>query len=227
MECRGSITNRSIRDYARAQPIIKGVEFTMRLPTYAESLFGVSIVFFCCYLAAFNYELLGRDEVCAIDLLTTHAGKCLVSPRGSSNIRLIVKFGGDRDTVGIKIPVSIDLKSDSYSYSKDNITQKSASAGAVRRYYQTLNYGDYKVPNNEETVVFLRAGAGIEKLRLFRAEVVASPNNTYVYLFGGLFLLFLLLSIFFRRNTFMQKYGKPIPYVLYFFVALITLTWNI
>ena len=199
----------------------------MRLPTFTESLFGASLFFLCCYLAAFNYELLGRDEVCSIDLLTTNEGACLVNPGVTSEFRLIVNFGGDIDTVTTKVPVSIHITSETYEYSKTSIIQKSAITGAGRRYYQTLNYGDFKISKNEETEILLKAGAGVENLRLFKAQIVPNLSNIYIYTFAMLFLLFLFLSIFLRKKIFLQRYGKPIPYILYFFVALIALTWNI
>ncbi len=199
----------------------------MRIPTYTESLFGISLVFLCFYLAAFNHELLGKEEICSVDLLKKNEGKCLVSPKGTSKIRLIVKFGGDINTVMTKVPVSISINSKNYNNSENDIYQKSASTGEGRRYYRTLNYGDFDILENEEAEILIKAGAGVETLRLFKATIVSSPVRMYIYLFGGLFLLSLFLSIFFRKVIFLKKYGKPVPYILYFFVVLLTLTWEI
>lgn len=199
----------------------------MRFLTYSESLFGASLVFLFCYLAAFNYELGGREAACSIDLVASTEGTCVVNSEGSSDFRLIAHFGGDKNTVNTRIPLSIRISSKNYDHSERGTIQKLASTGAGKRYYSFLNYGVFKLPVSKSIKVHFQAGEEVEKLQLFEARIILNPRNIYVYTFAFLFLALLLVSIYSRKKTFIKRYGKPIPYVLFVFVAMWTLTWNV
>jgi hypothetical protein len=199
----------------------------MRIPTFTESLFGIALVFLCGYFAAFNYELLGKEEVCSLDLTANHEGICQLNQKTESSVRLVVKHGGDQETVLTEVQLAVSLKSENFEFFSNDIDQKSASTGGGQRYYSTLNYGVFEISETEETKLYIKAGNGVEKLALFEVKVIKNPSNFYIHLFGVLFLVFLFFSIYLRKKILIQKYGKPLPYILCIFVALLTLSWNI
>lgn len=198
----------------------------MRTPTFTESLFGVALIFLCAYFATFNYELLGKDVLCNLDLTTNHEGECQLNKKTASNVRIVASHVGDKETVSTEVPLTVSVKSKSYEFSSNEVKQKSTSASGGQRYYSTLNYGVFKITKTEETKIYIKAGKGVEKLALFEVKVIKDPSNFYVHLFGVLFLSFLFLSIYYRKKILTKKCGKPLPYILYFFVVLLTLSWN-
>jgi len=199
----------------------------MRIPTFTESLFGIALLFLCGYFAAFDYELLGKDVACTLDLTTNYEGGCQLKHKTAASIRVVVRHGGDKETVLTEVPLTVSIKSKSYEFSSNDVKQKSTSTYGGQRYYSTLNYGVFEISETEDTKLYIKAGKGVEKLALFKVKVIKNPNNFYIHLFGVLFLVFLFFSIYFRKKIFTKKYGKPLPYILYFFVALLTLSWNI
>jgi hypothetical protein len=96
--------------------VVLGVRFTMRIPTFTESLFGIALVFLCGYFAAFNYELLGKEEVCSLDLTANHEGICQLNQKTASSVRLVVKHGGDQETVLTEVQLAVSLKSENFEF---------------------------------------------------------------------------------------------------------------
>jgi len=199
----------------------------MRFPTFPEFLFALSIVFFIAFISVFNSELLGGEPLCELDLLNEKQESCILADKSQTVFRVVIHSGGNSKAVTIKVPITIAINSNSSTTIFENIIPKTASTGGGRKYYSNLNYGIYDLPESSETTISITASESVKKFSLFNAKILKNPNNYTVYLFGILFLVILFFSIYTRNKIFIKGVGKLLPYVLYFFVALLVLTWEL
>ncbi|QBF84281.1 hypothetical protein EXU30_17585 [Shewanella maritima] len=196
----------------------------MRLPTFPELLFAISMVFFIAFVSSFNSELLGGESLCKLSLLSGKQASCSLNDNSITNFRLVVHSGGSTETIAIKVPVSIIIRTNEETIKYDNILPKNASAGAGRKYESNLNYGVYDLPKGSVNIS-VKASDNVKRLSLFNAKILKGANDYYIHLLGITFLLILFFSIYSRKRIFVNGIGKPLPYLLYFFVAVLVLTW--
>lgn len=199
-------------------------EFQFRLSVLSLSklLFGASIVFVVISLALFNYELRKQPE-CIINLLDEGTEKCIVNGNLISNFRIVVHSGGDRDTVNIKIPIDIYIDGIATNTSFTNVYPDTASTGGNGRYHSNLNYGVYDLPKVQNTTITIAATGDVNKLNLFEVKILSNPNDWLKKIFSTLFLVTLLLSIYFRQNTFKKGILRPLPYLVFVAIALVVI----
>jgi hypothetical protein len=198
----------------------------MRLPTFPEFLLAMSMVFFIAFISVFNSELLDGEPLCELNLLNEKQENCNLNDNSFTNFRLVVHTGGSSKTVTTKVPISITIITNDEAIKHESILPKSASTGAGRKYHSNLNYGVYDLPKGSTTISII-ANDNVKRFSLFNAKVLKNANNYYVYLLGLIFLVILFFSIYHRKNTFVKGIGKPLPYILYFFVVLLVVTWTL
>ncbi len=196
----------------------------MRLPTFPEFLFAMSMVFFIAFISAFNSELLDGEPLCELNLLNEKQESCNLNDNSFTNFRLVVHTGGSSKTVTTKVPISITIITNDEVIKHESILPKAASTGAGRKYHSNLNYGVYDLPKGSTTITII-ANDNVKRFSLFNAKVLKNANNYYVYLLGLIFLVILFFSIYNRKSIFVKGIGKPLPYILYFFVVLLVVTW--
>ena len=197
----------------------------MRFPTFPEFLFAISMVFFIAFISAFNSELLSGEPLCELNLLSESKENCILNDKSLTNFRVVVHSGGNSKTVTIKVPISIVISDNSETRKFENITQKTASTGGGKRYYSNLNYGIYELSEGIQATISITANDSVKSFSLFNAKVLKNGNNYNVHLLGLIFLVILFFSIYNRKRIFVKGIGKPLPYILYFFVVMLVLTW--
>lgn len=199
-------------------------EFQLRLGVLSLSklLFGASVIFVAISLALFNYELRKQPE-CTINLLDKETSECVIDGNLTSNFRVVVHSGGDRDTVNIKIPIDIYVKSKTTNTSITDVHPDTASTGGDGRYHSNLNYGVYDLPEGQNTTITITTTDSVNKLKLFEVKILANPNDWLKKLFSTLFLVALLLSIYFRQSTFKKGLLRPLPYLVFIAIALVVI----
>jgi hypothetical protein len=197
----------------------------MRFPTFPEFLFAMSLVFFIAYISVFNSELLDGEPVCELNLLSGKQESCILNNESLTNFRVVVHSGGNSKTATIKVPISIVIRANTEVIIHEKILPKAASTGAGRRYHANLNYGVYELPNVSKPTISITANDSVKNYSLFNAKILKNANNYYVHLLGLIFLVILFFSIYNRKNIFVKGAGKPLPYILYFFVVLLVVTW--
>ena len=197
----------------------------MRFPTFPEFLFAISMVFFIAFISAFNSELLSGEPLCELNLLSESNENCILNDKSLTNFRVVVHSGGNSKTVTIKVPISIVISDNSETRKFENITQKTASIGGGKRYYSNLNYGIYELSEGIQATISITANDSVKSFSLFNAKVLKNGNNYNVHLLGLIFLVILFFSIYNRKRIFVKGIGKPLPYILYFFVVMLVLTW--
>ncbi|WP_152607095.1 hypothetical protein [Pseudoalteromonas sp. ECSMB14103] len=197
----------------------------MRFPTFPEFLFAMSMVFFIAFISAFNSELLGGEPLCELNLLSEKQENCILNDKSLTNFRVVVHSGGNSKTVTVKVPITIVISDSTVEKKFEDITPKAASTGGGRRYYSNLNYGIYELPNESKAIIRVTANDTVKRFSLFNAKILKNANNYYVHLLGLIFLVVLFFSIYNRKRIFVKGIGKPLPYILYFFVVMLVLTW--
>jgi len=199
--------------------------FSMRFPTFPEFLFAMSMVFFIAFISVFNSELLSGEPLCELNLLGGNQENCILNDKSLTNFRVVVHSGGSSKTGTIKVPITIVIRDNSETIKFENITPKTASTGSGQRYYSNLNYGIYELPEESKATISITANDRVKSFSLFNAKILKNANNFYVYLLGLIFLVILFFSIYNRKTIFVKGIGKPLPYILYFFVVLLIVTW--
>lgn len=197
----------------------------MRFPTFPEFLFAMSMVFFIAFISAFNSELLDGEPLCELNLLSEKQEDCILNDKSLTNFRVVVHSGGNDKTVTIKVPITIVIIDNADEKKFENIIPKTASTGGGSRYYSNLNYGIYELPNESNVTIRVTSNDNVKRFSLFNAKILTNANNYYVHLLGLISLVILFFSIYSRKRIFVKGIGKPLPYILYFFVVMLVLTW--
>jgi hypothetical protein len=182
------------------------------------------MVFFIAFISAFNSELLDGEPLCEFNLLNEQQESCNLNDYSYTNFRLVVYSGGNSKTVTTKVPISITIRTDDQVTKYESIMPKEASTGAGRKYHSNLNYGVYDLPKGSVTISII-ANDNVKLFSLFNAKMLKNANYFYVHLLGLIFLVILFFSIYNRQSIFVNGIGKPLPYILYFFVVLLVVTW--
>ena len=185
----------------------------------------MSMVFFIAFISAFNSELLSEEPLCELNLLSGNQESCILNDKSLTNFRVVVHSGGNSKTVTIKVPITIVIRDNSETRKFENMTPKTASTGGGQRYYSNLNYGIYELPEESKATISITANDSVKSFSLFNAKVLKNGNNYNVHLLGLIFLVILFFSIYNRKRIFVKGIGKPLPYILYFFVVMLVLTW--
>lgn len=197
-------------------------QFKLGVLSLSKLLFGASIIFVALSLSLFNYELRKKPE-CTINLLDKKTNKCIIDSNLTSNFRIVVHSGGNRETVNIKIPIDVFIDGITTNTSFTNVYPDTASTGGDGRYHSNLNYGIYDLPDSPNTTITIAASNDVMKLNLFEAKILTNPNDWFKKIFSTLFLVTLLLSIYFRHNTFKKGLLRPLPYLVFSAIALIVI----
>ena len=197
----------------------------MRVPTLPEFLFISSMVAFVAFVATFSSQLLDGEPLCELNLLSEKQEICTLRDNLVTGFRVVIHSGGNSKTVTLKVPITISVSNNSESINYENIMPKSAGTSGGKRYYSNLNYGIYELPDSLVTTVSVSVNASISEFSLFNVKLLKNPTNFNVHLLDLIFLVILFFSIYTRKKIFLNGIGKPLPYVLYFFVVILTLTW--
>lgn len=125
--------------------------------------------------------------------------------------------------MNIKIPIDIFIDGITTNTSFANVYPDTASTGGNGRYHSNLNYGIYDLPKSQNTTITIAATNDVIKLNLFEAKILTNPNDLLKMIFSALFLVTLLLSIYFRQNTFKKGLLRPLPYLVFVAIALVVI----
>jgi len=186
-----------------------------------------SILFFSISLAFFNNELNTKPHYSTYNLKTNKTYKIKITNKNIKTIRVLIHRGSNRKLSNFNIPITVKISGDTGTENIHHLRPKSASTGGGRRYYSILNYGIFTLPSGDYSKIEVSVSNEVNKFEKFTLFIKVNPNNLYVYLFTIIFLILLYGAIKYREFTFKGKHAKILPYTLYFFVALIVLSWNI
>lgn len=200
----------------------------MKLFTRSKVLFSLSGLSFIGFLIVFQSELSNPDVVCSADLVTKKEPVCLINRMDSERFRVTVNYGGSRKTSQEKVTIKLLLTEGSTENWSLALNPRAASySEQTKRYYGTLNYGTFNNEFLEGVTLIIRASENVSLFKKFEVRVVRNPNGAKVYLWAAITLILLFLSIWFRTSIFVKGISRPLPYLLFFFVALILLAWEL
>ena len=200
----------------------------MKLFTRSKVLFSLSGLSFIGFLIVFQSELSNPDVVCSADLVTKKEPVCLINRMDSERFRVTVNYGGSRKTSQEKVTIKLLLTEGSTENWSLALNPRAASySGQTKRYYGTLNYGTFNNEFLEGVTLIIRASENVSLFKKFEVRVVRNPNGAKVYLWAAITLILLFLSIWFRTSIFVKGIGRPLLYLLFFFVSLILLAWEL
>ncbi|TRX56996.1 hypothetical protein [Thalassomonas sp. M1454] len=191
----------------------------------SKVIFSLSIVAMILSLISFNH-VLKKDSICEFNLLQQSQYTCILSNNNEPNYRLVVISGGNKETIRQKVLLKISMESERYSYSEGKVSPKSASVGAGERYYQILNYGIHSLPSDADALINIEAVDNIQQFKTFIVKVVIDSNDFWVDFWVYTFLILLFLSVWFRKNTFMNGLARVIPYIVFISISITFVTWN-
>lgn len=194
-------------------------QFKIGVLSLSKLLFATSIVFVVISLSLFNYELRKQPE-CRINLLSENTNKCTLDSNFTSSIRIVVHSGGNRDTVNVKVPIDVYIEGVTTNVTRSKVYPEASSTGGNGRYHSNLNYGIYDLPKNQISNITVTAPSEVKQLHLFDVKILTNPNDWLKKVFSSLFLVTLLLSIYFRQKTFKKGFLRPLPYFVYFIIAI-------
>ena len=189
--------------------------------------FILSILFFFIYVAIFNYELDFKANYTTHDLKRNSLHKIKITDNNIKSIRILISKGSSSNLANFNIPINVTISGSSGTQKTYILNPKGASTGGGGKYYLILNYGVFILPAGEVTEIEISVTDEVNKFKKFTLLIKKNPSNFYVYLFGVIFLLLLLGAIKYREITFKGNLTRIFPYVLYFFVSLLVLSWNI
>ncbi|MFC3151474.1 hypothetical protein ACFOEK_10590 [Litoribrevibacter euphylliae] len=191
--------------------------------TLSLLLFFVSLVFLAAYLFEFNNQIRFQEDICFKELTKKNPVTCKLNGYIHHSIRLTARQGGfpHSNSSKIKIDVSIEENA-SQSY-----LPKPASTDGGGRNKLTLNYGIIQLPKQETVLLQLSTSTALENLQFFEIKLKSNPNNFYIYLHCAFFLVFLFLTIYYRKSVFKGKYTSFLPYTLFLLVVLLVATWDL
>ncbi len=205
-----------------------GVRFLVKFFTRSKILFSLSGLSFIWFLIVFQSELANPDVVCSADLITKKESVCLINIMDSERFRVTVNYGGSREASQEKVTIKLLLTEDSTENWSIVLSPRAASySGQTKRYYGTLNYGTFNNEFLKGAILTIHASENISLFKKFEVRVVRNPNGAKVYLWAVITLIFLFLSIWFRTSIFVKGIGRPLLYLLFFFVSLILLAWEL
>jgi hypothetical protein len=200
----------------------------VKLFTRSKVLFSLSGLSFIWFLIVFQSELSNPDVVCSADLVTKKESICLINRMDSERFRATVSYGGSRKTSQEKVTIKLLLTEGSTENWSLVLNPRAASySGQTKRYYGTLNYGTFNKEFPKGVTLTIRASENVSLFRKFEVRVLRNPNGAKVYLWAVITLILLFLSIWFRTSIFVKGIGRPLPYLLFFFVSFILLAWEL
>ena len=146
----------------------------------------------------------------------------------SELFRVTVSYGGSRKTSQEKVTIKLLLTEGSKENWSLVLNPRAASySGQTKRYYGSLNYGTFNNEFLKGVALTIRASENVSLFKKFEVRVVKNPNGAKVYLWAVITLMLLFLSIWYRTSIFVKGIGRPLPYLLFFFVSLILLAWEL
>ena len=200
----------------------------MKLFTRSKVLFSLSGLSFIWFLIVFQSELSNPDVVCSADLVTKKESVCLINRMDSERFRVTVSYGGSRKTSQEKVTIKfLPTEGSTENWSLVLIPRSASYSGQTKRYYGTLNYGTFNNEFLKREALTIRASENVSLFKKFEVRVLRNPNGAKVYLWAIVTLILLFLSIWFRTSIFVEGIGRPLPYLLFFFVSLVLLAWEL